>query len=63
VQLKVRVRFWATDLCAPLTIGYMHESISASAFAASQFLKGIVIAVVFVAVYVYWRWLPQPHSF
>ena len=31
--------------------------------ATIQFLKGLGAAVVFIAVYRYWRWLPQPHSF
>jgi hypothetical protein len=39
----------------------MRELVSASA--AVQFVKGISAAVMFVAVYAYWRWLPQPHSF
>jgi len=28
-----------------------------------QALLGIGTAIVFVAVYVYWRYLPQPHAF
>ena len=40
----------------------MRELVSASA-AAVHFLKGIGIAVMFIAIYSYWRWLPQPHSF
>jgi len=40
----------------------MHERVSASA-SAVQFLKGIVIAIMFIAVYWYLRWWPQPHSF
>jgi len=46
-----------------LIIGFMQDLISGSAAATIQFLKGVGVAVVFIAVYSYWRWLPQPHSF
>ena len=47
---------------ASTTMSVMHELVSAFA-AAVQLLKGMGTAIVFVAVYAYWRWLPQPHSF
>jgi hypothetical protein len=40
----------------------IQKLVSASA-AAVQFFKGIGIAAMFIAVYSYWRWLPQPHAF
>lgn len=40
----------------------MGDLVSASA-AAVQFFKGIGIAVMFIAVYWYLRWWPQPHVF
>jgi hypothetical protein len=40
----------------------MHELVSAAA-ATAQFFKGIGMAVMFIAIYWYWRWLPQPHFF
>ena len=46
-----------------LIISFMHDLVSGSAAATIQFLKGVGTAVVFIAVYSYWRWLPQPHSF
>jgi hypothetical protein len=46
-----------------LIIGLMQDLVSGSAAATIQFLKGVGAAVVFIAVYSYWRWLPQPHSF
>ena len=46
-----------------LIIGYVRDLVSGSADATIQFLKGVGAAVVFIAVYGYWRWLPQPHSF
>jgi len=46
-----------------LIIGFMQYLVSGSAAATIQFLKGVGTAVVFIAVYSYWRWLPQPHSF
>jgi hypothetical protein len=44
-------------------MSFMHGLVWASVGAAIQSLKGISTAIVFVAVYMYWRWLPQPHSF
>jgi hypothetical protein len=46
-----------------LIIGFMHDLVSGSAAATIQLLKGVGAAVVFIVVYSYWRWLPQPHSF
>jgi hypothetical protein len=46
-----------------LIIGFMHDLVSGSAASTIQFLKGVGAAVVFIVVYSYWRWLPQPHSF
>jgi len=40
----------------------MQYLVSASA-ATIQYLKWVGTAVVFIAVYAYWRLLPQPHSF
>ena len=40
----------------------MHGLVTASAAATFHFLKEVRIAIVFIAVYMYWRWLPQPHS-
>ena len=48
---------------ASLIIGFMQDLVSGSAAATIQFLKGVGAAVVFIAVYAYWRWLSQPHSF
>jgi hypothetical protein len=41
----------------------MHYPGSASAAVAFQSLKAAITAAVFIAVYSYLRWLPQPHSF
>ena len=41
----------------------VHELVSAFAAGTVQLLKGVGTAIVFIAVYGYWRWLPQPHSF
>jgi hypothetical protein len=41
----------------------MPTSSLATLGATLQFLKATSIAVVFVATYFYWRWLPQPHAF
>jgi hypothetical protein len=41
----------------------MQYLVSASAAATIQLLERAGTTVVFIAVYWYWRWLPQPHSF
>jgi len=46
-----------------LIIKSMRDLVSGSVAATIQFLRGLGAAVVFIAVYTYWRWLPQPHSF
>jgi hypothetical protein len=46
-----------------LIIGFMLDLPSGSTAATIQFLKGVGAAAVFIAVYAYWRWLPQPHAF
>ena len=52
----------STELDAVAYNRFMQDLVSGSA-ATIQFLKGVGAAVVFIAVYSYWRWLPQPHSF
>jgi hypothetical protein len=57
------VNAWLRQLTEPIAYnGFMHELVLAAA-ATIQFLKGVSTAIAFIAVYWYWRWLPQPHSF
>jgi hypothetical protein len=45
-----------------LIIDFVQDTVSGSG-PTIQFLKGLGAAVLFIAVYSYWRWLPQPHAF